>query len=417
MSSALHIAVFVQDFPPEVGAGPARITEMAGAWISEGARVSVVTGIPSRRLAGQRDGTVPAQYRHRLFVREQLDKIDVYRSWLYASPRRMFMRTALNNATFAVTSAWHASRARLEPDIVIASGPPYLGLLTAARWATSRRIPLVVELRDLWPDYLADMKVLPGPLERALFASERWLLARAAAVSVVTESFKRRVIGKGVPDEKIGVYPNGVDLGFYRAAPPRSASDTLELGYLGTFGAGQGLTAVVGAAREALGAGTRLKLRLVGDGSNRPAVERDAAGEPAIVIGNPIPRAETPAFYASCDAVLVPHAALPTLADTVPSKIFEIMACERPVIAALAGEGASIVRESGAGLVAKPGDAASIAAAIREFASLPAERRAEMGRAGRRFVETRYDRRSIALRFLDRLAEVASNGTATSTQR
>jgi glycosyltransferase involved in cell wall biosynthesis len=407
-AAGLHIAVFVQDFPPETGAGPARISEMAAYWLRAGARVSVITGVPSRRLAGQRDGTIPAAYRGRLFMREMLNGMDVYRSWLYASPSRSVTRTALNNATFAVTGALHAWRSRLRPDVVLASGPPYLPLLTAAVWASRRHIPFVVELRDLWPDYLAEMRTLPGPMIRALFVSERWLLRKAAAVSVVTGSFRQRVVAKGVPLERIGVFPNGVDLDFYSSIDTGGARGTeLRLGYLGTFGAGQGLTAVVAAVRALRAAGVAVQVVLTGDGSDRVAIERAAAGDAGVTITDPIAREATPAFYASCDAVLVPHAALPMLADTVPSKLFEIMACGRPVIAALAGEGARIVRDSGAGLVAAPGDPKSIADAIRHFHSLSAAQRAEMGRAGRKFVETNYDRRAVAERLLALLADVA----------
>lgn len=405
----MHIAVFVQDFLPEVGAGPARISEMASHWIAKGAQVSIVTGVPSRRLPGQLDGTIPAQYRRRLFIREAQNGLDVYRSWLYASPRRSFIRTTLNNATFAITSAAHASRASLRPDVVVASGPPFFSLLSATAWATRKKIPLVLDIRDLWPDYLADMRALPQPALRALFASERWMLRHADAVNVVTNGFRERIIAKGVPPDRIAVFSNGVDLDFYHPQPEKtSTEDTLELGYLGTFGEGQGLESLVTAVRTLRAAGMPVRLTLTGEGSRRDLIIGAAGGDPGIIINSPIPRAETPAFYGAFDATAVPHAALPSLGDTVPSKLFEIMGCARPVIAALAGEGARIVTDSGSGVVAKPGDPNSIAEAIRDFHAIPASRRAEMGRAGRKFVEANYDRRVIAERLLHQLTRIAA---------
>src|SRR3712207_1088856 len=86
-------------------------------------------------------------------------------------------------------------------DVEIASSPPFFPHLAGAALHAARRTPPVLEVRDLRPDYLADMGVLKGAPLRALYAVERTLLRGAAHVVVVTEWFKRRVIEKGVPAE------------------------------------------------------------------------------------------------------------------------------------------------------------------------------------------------------------------------
>lgn len=413
----MHIAILNQDFPPETGAGPARITELAREWIARGHRVSVITGFPNRKLPGQRDGVIPAPYSGRLLMHEKWDGIDVYRSWLFASPRREFAYTLVNYLSFAATSLINALAVVPRPDVLIASGPPYFQQFSGALAALAKGVPLVIEIRDLWPDYVAEMGLIRSrPLLQAMFATERWLVDRAAAITVVTESFRRRLIAKGVEPARISVMPNGVDTERYRPTrepmPLPGVDGTAAgplIGYLGTFGAGQGLAAVVEAARLLRAEGLEARFVLVGDGSDRAALEADLAARPLVgfSIHSPVPRDATRALYNACDVVLVPHAPLPVLADTVPSKIFEIMACERPLVAALRGEGAAIIERSGAGVLATPGDAASIAAAIRRTLAFTPDERRRMGAAGRAFVVREYDRRQVAARYLELLTRIA----------
>jgi hypothetical protein len=98
--SNLRIGYVTQDFPPEVGAGPARVTEMARRWREAGAEVTVVTGMPNRRMPNRPDGAIHPDYRGRLFMEERVDGIRVLRSWLFASPRRGFATTLLNNTSW-----------------------------------------------------------------------------------------------------------------------------------------------------------------------------------------------------------------------------------------------------------------------------------------------------------------------------
>ena len=410
----VHIAVLIQDFPPETGAGPARVTELAAEWIAQGHQVSVVTAFPNRRLPGQSDGVVPPPYRGRVRMREEWNGIHVYRSWLYTSPRRGFARTLVNNLSFAGSSLAHAMASMPRPDVVIASGPPYFSQFSGALLSALRRVPLVLEIRDLWPDYLAQMGVIKQPLLlQAMFGSERWLLKRAQSIVVVTDSFRQRLVEKGVAPSMLNVIPNGVDTENYFASSERhelagEPNETPLIGYLGTFGAGQGLAAVLDAARILRERDIPARFAIVGDGPHRPLLEADLQSRPveSVSLHPPIPRTQTRALYNSCDVVLVPHASLPVLGDTIPSKIFEVMACERPLVAAVQGEGARIVAESGAGFLAAPGDATSIADQLQRALCMTQEQHVQMGQRGRAFVRERYDRRALAAQYLEILGRI-----------
>lgn len=412
MTRPLTIGYLVQQFPPEVGAGPARVTEMALRWQAAGARVVVITGMPNRP-----QGVIHPDYRRKRFVREEWQGITVLRSWLYASPKHGFARTIANNVSFMATGAWNALFRAERPDILIASSPPFFPHVAGILFGRLRGVPVVLEIRDLWPDYLVGMGVLrEGMTTRALFALERAVLRASAHTVVVTGSFKERVIAKGVPAERIDIIPNGVDLAQYHASsepPPleslRRAEGEFIAGYLGNFGTGQGLGAVIDAAAHLADRAPHVRFVMAGDGPERARLE-SRLGElrlPNLSMHPPIRKEATRAFYNACDVCLVPLANFPILQETVPSKIFEVMACERPVLASLGGEGAHVVHESGGGIVSPPGDGISLAERLLELEAVSPERRAAMGRAGRAYVTANYTRDALAARYLEILARAA----------
>jgi glycosyltransferase involved in cell wall biosynthesis len=154
---------------------------------------------------------------------------------------------------------------------------------------------------------------------------------------------------------------------------------------------------------------------LAGDGTEKPRVEArwKELGVRNVAIHPPIPKGQTRAFYNACDLCLVPLAPVPIFSETVPSKIFEVMACESPVLASVEGEAARIVEASGGGAVSRPGDAEAMAEGIVRILSMPTETRAEMGRRGSQHVAAHFSRSVLADRYLEILTRVAARARAT----
>jgi glycosyltransferase involved in cell wall biosynthesis len=126
-----------------------------------------------------------------------------------------------------------------------------------------------------------------------------------------------------------------------------------------------------------------------------------------VIFGGEVPIEEVPYLLARSDVCvtnLLPDAYLDKI---VSVKVFEYLACEKPVVAGLRGEGARVLEESGGGIAVEPGDAQAMATAVRELLDSP-DRRAEMGKAGRRYVEEHNSRAAIATRLEEFLDEVTS---------
>ena len=179
----MKVSYLVQQFPPEVGAGPARVGELGLRWKAAGVDLSVVTAMPNRP-----EGSIHAEYRGKMFSREEWNGIEVLRSWLYASPKHGLARTILNNLTFMATGALSGMFRSTRPDVLIASSPPFFVHLAGEAMRRRWRVPMVLEVRDLWPDYLVGMGAIRNEAaKRTLFGLERFLLKQAAHVVVVTE--------------------------------------------------------------------------------------------------------------------------------------------------------------------------------------------------------------------------------------
>jgi glycosyltransferase involved in cell wall biosynthesis len=420
----LKIGYLVQQFPPEVGAGPARVSEMALRWKDAGAEVTVITGMPNRP-----QGRIHPEYRGRLFSEEDWNGIQVLRSWLFARPRHGTATTIMNTLSFAATGTLHALFRARGLDVLIASSPPFFVHPGGEVLRRLQRIPLVLEVRDLWPDYIAEMGIFRSSLIPAmLLRLERALMMRATRVVVVTEDIRKRVVAKGVHPSRVRMVTNGVDpASYYRSSeePPLPAlhrrGDEFVVGYLGNLGAGQQLETIVEAASILADDDPAVRFVLAGDGTQRARVEAAISElRPTNLSIHPaISKASTRAFYNACDLALVPLAPLKMFLDALPTKLFEIMACETPVLAALEGQGAEMVRSAACGAVATPGSATSIVQAIREIRSWDPSRRAAAGQNGRNYVVEHFSRDSLAAAYLELLLEVAggSSGPRSGARR
>ena len=409
MTRTLDIAVISQFFTPEMGAPAARFHDFGRLLVQRGHRVRVITGFPNSP-----SGVVPEAYRGARSRREWIDGIEVLRGWLYTSPKLSKATKTLGFASFAATASLRGLFGDLSADVVIATSPPPTvglpGMLTARRL----RAPLIFDVRDIWPEAIALSGRLENPaLISVLEAVVRKLYAASSAVSVVTEGKRERLIEKGVPEEKIVVIPNGVDLSRFDAdasSDPGSegrailrrhgvADDRFVVLYAGVFNPPQGLDVLLDAAKQLEARVTagerRVQFALIGHGSERAHLEHRCVSEglsETVRLLPEQPRENIPTLLCAAGAVAVP---LRRRRDshTVPSKLYEAMASGRPVLVSADGAPAAILAEAKAGLANAAGDVDGLVTSIEALRDDDAAA-AEMGRRGREYA-ARFDRREL----------------------
>ena len=395
----MRIIIVTHYFPPETGAPQARLSALAAAWAADGDDVTVLTGMPSHPT-----GVIPPKYRGAIRRRERPDGYRVLRTWLYATPNEGVARKTIGHLSFMVTSVLLGGRASGPADVVVVSSPTFFAIGAGWLLARLKRARLVVEVRDLWPAIFTELGVLSSrPLIRLLERLELAAYAAADTVIVVSDGFRANLIGRGVPAAKVHTIRNGVRPNEFDPAAPADARLRAALGaspgdclvlYAGTHGISQGLTSVAEAAARL----TREPIRFafVGEGADKQRLRDRVAelglGHVTLLPG--VPSGQVPALLAAADICLVPLRDLPLFSAFIPSKMFEYLAAGKPVVGAVTGEAAQILREAGA-LVVPPADSAALAEAIRVLAADPLRRQA-MGRQGRCYVEKYFDRAVLA---------------------
>ena len=388
-------------FPPEVNAPASRTFEHCREWVRSGHQVTVVTCVPNHPR-----GVVYPGYRNRLWQRETRDGIDIIRVGTYISANEGFARRSLGYLSFliaCVCSVPFLPRA----DVLITTSPQFFNGLAGYPVKLLKRIPWVLEIRDLWPDsVLAVGAVKNRPLIRLLSALERFAYRRCDHIVPVTEAFRRHIVAKGIAPEKISVVRNGVDLSLFAGdADPQQLRARLGfegkfvVSYVGTHGMAHGLETVLNAAAQ-LRSHTGIAFLLVGDGAERQRLLglRDQLRLTNVTMLEQQPKQLMPQIWALSDASLVLLRKLPLFETVIPSKIFESMAMGRPIILGVGGEARAIVEESQSGLVIDPESSTNLCTAVLKLAHNPSLGRA-LGANGQRHVAAHFDRRVLARRF------------------
>lgn len=407
----MRILFLSQYFPPEMGAPAARTYELARRWVQAGADVTVVTAIPNHP-----NGIIPPAYRDRRLYVEDVAGIRVIRTWIYAAPNRGFWRRSLNYISFALSSLSQGLRHAGHPDLVIATSPQFL--VGVSGWIASRilGVPFVFEVRDLWPDSIAALGVLrEGLVLQTLRRIEMLLYRQASCIVGVAHSTRRELIDRGIDPEKIVIIPNGADRQVFRAMEKYNGiREHLGLGrkfvvsYVGTHGLAHGLETVLECAGE-LRDHDDIAFLFVGDGAekDRLMARAENLGLRNTHFMGVQPREKIPAYIATSDVSLVPLRRKELFRKVLPSKMFEIMGCARPVILGVEGEAADAIEASGGGVCVTPEDPAAMRRAILALYDDP-ERVERLGQHGREYVQRHYCRDRLADSYLDVLRDLVA---------
>jgi glycosyltransferase involved in cell wall biosynthesis len=376
----MRVALVSQYYAPETGATQNRMASFARGLAGLGHEVVVICEQPNHP-----GGVYEPGWGHRPVVTERSDGVTVHRLWVSTSPVKTTWRRFAFYGTFAA-GAFATLMALPRCDVVFATSPPLPGAWAAAVAARSRRIPFVLDVRDLWPAAASALGELTNRRMVRFFESgERWLYRTSAAVTATTLPFCRHI--DAVSGRRVAVHlPNGA-LDSLVALPERPPPDgDFVVRYAGNLGIAQGLTIALDAAERLRDAGVGdVRFSIVGRGPVAVSLEaeRNRRRLDNVVFGSPVPVDHVGDLLQSSHALLIPLRNDPLLEDFIPSKLYDAMAVGRPVIVAAGREAAAIVRETGCGVVVPPGDGGALADAVRALAA-DRERARALGAAGRR---------------------------------
>jgi hypothetical protein len=293
------------------------------------------------------------------------------------------------------------------PDVVIATAPSLPILAAGYVLSRLRGVPLIVEMRDAWPDLARDSRMVRGRVKSLVEMAVEFVQQRADLVVTVTEGFAETLRARGL--KNVSTVSNGLHVDtipFLRSPEPER--DVLEALYLGNHGESQRLDVAI---RASALVGDAMHLHLVGHGTQRPALEKLAAdlGAP-VTFHPPLHGQDVIDRYASADTCLVSlRDDWKSFETTIPSKTYEVLAIGRHVTAVVKGEAARIIEEAEAGDIV-PSSPEAVAALWRELA---ADRsRLIRSDTSRRWVTEHADYSQLAGHYMELISELLMKATA-----
>lgn len=409
----MKILFFCHYFPPEVNAPASRTYEHAVRWVRAGHDVTVVTCAPNCP-----DGVVFAGYQNRLRSQtEMIDGIRVVRVWTWIAPNKGTVLRILNYTSYMVSAVWSALWLP-RPDVVVSTSPQFFCGWAGVWYHWLKRVPFVLEIRDIWPESIAAVGAMKkGLATRFLEWLERRMYLAADRIVTVGHGYKEQIAAKVPVGDRTSVVMNGVDAQLFAPQPHDeeflqkwNLAGKFVCSYVGTIGMAHGLEVVVRAARTLQEQGrTDIAFLIVGDGARRAELERLAAQESVqslVIFTGRMSRDQMPTVLASSDASLV-HLRKTELFETVvPSKIFETMAMGRPIIMGVRGESREIVKAAGAAVEMEPESETDLVNALLQLADDPPFRES-LSRSAREYVLEHYDRNKQAAKMLGVFEELA----------
>jgi len=305
-------------------------------------------------------------------------------------------------------------------DLVMGTSPSIFQALSAWFVAAAKRKPFLLEIRDLWPEFIIGMGKLKNPIAIAVARGlERFLYSRADHLVVNSPAYVDYLVSKGVDRTRISLIPNGVETELFAPSAKRAAAarafrdrfgvdDKYVVMYTGAISPANDIGVLLDAA-EQLRDVSNVHFLIVGDGKSRTELEQEATrrGLTNVTFTGAQPKASIPDILAAADLCVAVLQNIPEFRLTYPNKVFDYLASGKPVALAIDGVIRTVVEDAGAGVFVPPGDPAAMAAAIRDFAADPARGRS-MGERGRAHVARAFDRRAHGTAFADLLTAVAS---------
>jgi len=417
----MHILFVTLYYPPEVGGAQTYISETAARLVKRGHRVTVLTTLPNYP-----SGVVPPEYRRGARRREERDGVAIVRVWSYISPRKGFLRRVLTQLSFGCLAPFLGGRAVGQPDIIIVVSPPLFTAIAGRMLAWRKRCPYMFNVLDIWPEAAVQLGILRN---RALiWLAERleWsTYRRACAIWAVTAGIYHTLIQRGVPPERVFMLPVGADTALFRPLPKAQAR--AELGWderftvlhAGTIALAHGLATLLDAAAQ-LSSYPDIRIVLVGEGATATSAELKAEAERRglrnITFMGPQPHEQMPLIIAGADVCLVSVRRLPLFQGALPVKMFEAMACARPILLAADGEPRRLAeREAGAAVYVEPEDPVALAKAILDLRDRP-DLAEQLGKLGRAFIERHFDRGHLTAMLDARIAALLGVPQATTLE-
>jgi glycosyltransferase involved in cell wall biosynthesis len=399
----MHILLIHQAFATLDEPGGTRHHELSRFLADAGHQVSIIAS-PVSYLTGK------VQKNQRLET-DGDRPITIHRVYTYPALHKNFFHRALSFFSFMISSFFRALTIK-KVDIVWGTTPPIFQSFTAWLISALKRVPVLLEIRDLWPAFAVEVGVLKNPLLiRMSLCLERFLYRKAGHVVVNSPGYFQHVREKGA--KNITLIPNGADISLFpdvdtsKLRKDLGWTDDFIVLYAGAHGMSNDLETLLDTA-QILEPQAGLRFILLGDGKEKSLLMERARvmNLKNLSFYDPVPKSEMGRILSSADACVAILKPIDLYKTTYPNKVFDYMAAGKPVVLAIDGVIRGVVEEARCGLFCQPGNPQEMAEKILYLFHNPVKSR-EMGKNGRDYLSRNFDRQMIARQLADLISEMA----------
>lgn len=399
----LKLLILTQYFPPEVGAPQNRLFELAVRLKSLGVDVSVLTAMPNYPQMKIHEG-----YENKKYVYEEIEGIPVHRASIYLPKNKSIIQRLLNYFSFVYSSAKIGIHKIGEVDVIMCESPPLFLGYSALYLKRKKNAKLIFNVSDLWPESAEKLGVVTNKwMLKLAYRLEKKLYHKSILVTGQTQGICKN-INERFPSVKTFWLPNGVDVSYYNPETVNGNwrkengfldSDILFL-YAGIIGLAQGLEIILNVANR-VKMNPSIKFIFVGSGPEKDKL-RSMAKEMQlshVYFFDAVSKSQMPQIVQASDVSIIPLRKLDLFLGAIPSKIFENLAMEKPVILAVDGEARELfVNQGQCALYSEPENADELASNVLLLAN-NMDLRLQLGKRGRIYVEEYFNRNTIAENF------------------
>jgi colanic acid biosynthesis glycosyl transferase WcaI len=399
----MNILIITTYFAPDAGAAAVRLSRLARLLVERGHQVTVLTTMPHYPK-----GQIDAAYRGKFTASESVEAVKVVRVWLKATPSPRISRRLISQMSFMITVFLRGLFLR-RPDVILIEAQPMFTNFAGTALSLLRRVPMVQNVSDLWPDHLLSVgstlrsngMTARHPVYRVLRTLTDATYRRASQIIAMSPAWAQAIADYIGATDKIQVVYNGIDLErfspqvdgtAFKAKYGLSATRKI-VAFIGVFTT-QNDFGTIFAAMQKLSDREDVQFVLVGTGVQAEIVQQliaqsGASADQVKALGW-MDYADIPAAWAAADVMLLALHDQPLYAGTVPAKYFEAFASGVPVVAAVQGIAAELLENSGAGIAVPCNDAEALSETVTRLLDDPVLRQ-QMGDAGRRYAIEHFD--------------------------
>jgi colanic acid biosynthesis glycosyl transferase WcaI len=402
----MRILILSLVFPPDNVSTAQIMADLAEDLKALGHDLTVITTTPHYNPDPDAERAQPMRREGPFFRRSEFRGIPVIHT-VMAKKGQSLVKRVLSWLGFHALSTWAAMRLP-KHDVIIAPSPPLTIGVSAWMIARRHRAKFVYNVQEIYPDIAVQLGVIRNKLAIALLRRlEKFVYEKSGGVTVIGPGMRRNIVAKGIPESKVHVIPNFVDVSEMAPLPKRNEfserhgiADKFVISYAGNMGMAQGLESFVDAA-ALLRDRKDVVFAMMGNGILRDALQQRVRqlGLDNFLFLPQQPYSLVPQIYAASDISLVPLA-LDTGGHAIPSKVYRIMACARPILVAAdaTAEVSELIAEADCGAVVPPKSAEEIARVARAAVDDPEEWRRK-GERGRAFVLEHFERSRVTRQY------------------